>query len=74
VPGRLRENRLGILETTGQIILVPPNPSNTAENQKATAQTSAAKRYEQFLAFVEKRMGGPNRLAIEVPPPGKVDG
>ena len=37
-----------------------------AENQKATAQTSAAKRYEQFLGFVEKRMAGPNRLAIEL--------
>jgi hypothetical protein len=34
--------------------------------QKGAAQTSAAKRYEQFLAFVTKRLSGTQRLAVEL--------
>lgn len=36
------------------------------DSQKGAAQTSAAKRYEQFLNFLTKRLSGPQRLAIEL--------
>jgi hypothetical protein len=37
-----------------------------ADAQKGAAQTDAAKRYEQFLAFVTKRLSSPQRLALEL--------
>jgi hypothetical protein len=37
-----------------------------ADAQKGAAQTSAAKRYEQFLTYVSKRLASPHRLAIEL--------
>jgi predicted DNA-binding protein len=37
-----------------------------ADAQKGAAQADAAKRYEQFLAFVTKRLSSPQRLALEL--------
>jgi hypothetical protein len=37
-----------------------------ADAQKGAAQSSAAKRYEQFLAYLSKRLSGSQRLAIEL--------
>ena len=37
-----------------------------ADAQKGAAQADAAKRYEQFLAFVTKRLSSPQRLAVEL--------
>ena len=37
-----------------------------ADAQKGAAQADAAKRYEQFLALVTKRLSSPQRLAIEL--------
>jgi predicted DNA-binding protein len=37
-----------------------------ADAQKGAAQADAAKRYEQFLAFVTKRLSSPQRLVLEL--------